>query len=145
MAMYRQAVAASCPDGKAEVGRRESRWETSGRGRLTTAAAARNAPSSPNITVATNTAGRQRRVMARKATQVTTPTMRIAWVAPSVLKIWLQWFRLGVRWAANQCGTVWSPSRLPFPFLVIMISLPMPVIAPRISTQATSTPAAIRP
>ena len=64
---------------------------------MTTAAAARNAPSSPNITTATNAAGRQLRVKARNATQVATPTMRIAWVAPRVLKIPLQWVRLGVR------------------------------------------------
>ena len=40
----------------------------------------------------------------------------------------------GVGCAANQCGIVWSPSRLPFPLWVIMISLPMPVRAPTIST-----------
>ena len=99
-------MAASCPDGNAEVGRFVSRCVTSGRGRFTTAAAARNAPSSPNITTATNAAGRQCRVMARKATQVTMATMRIAWVAPSVLKSPLQGVRDDVRWAANQCGMV---------------------------------------
>jgi hypothetical protein len=69
--------------------------------------------------------------------------MRIAWVAPSVLKIWLQWVQPGVRCAANQCGIVRSPSTLPFPSLVT--SSPRPTMMPRISTQATRTPAAMRP
>jgi len=41
--------------------------------------------------------------------------MGIAWVAPSVLKIRLQWVQPAVRWAANQCGIVRSPSTLPWP------------------------------
>ena len=69
--------------------------------------------------------------------------MRIAWVAPSVLKIRLQCVQVGVRWAANQRGIVRSPSTLPWPSLVI--SSPMPTMMPRISTQATRTAAAMRP
>jgi len=46
---------------------------------------------------ATKTTGRQRRVTARKTTQVARARMRIAWVAPSVLKISLQWVQPGVR------------------------------------------------
>ena len=136
-------MAASCPDGYAEVGRCRSSCVTSGLGRWTTAAATRKAPSSPAMTVATKTTGRQRRVTARNTTQVASATMRIAWVAPSVLKISLQWVRPGVRWAANQCGIVRSPSTLPLPALVT--SSPIPTMMPRISTQATRTPAAIRP
>ena len=45
MATYRHVVAAMCPDGNADVGRFESRCVTSGRGRLTMAATARNAAS----------------------------------------------------------------------------------------------------
>src|SRR5690242_2536936 len=133
------------PDGNADVGKFESRLGTSGRGRLTTAAIVRKAASSPNMTTARKTTGRQRRVTARNTTQLTTPTMRMSWVAPRLLPIWLQWFSADVRCAANQCGIVWSPRRLPFPLRVIMISLPMPVRAPTISTQHTTTPAAIRP
>src|ERR1035438_7293555 len=95
IATYKQVVAAMCPEGNAEVGRCLSRWVTSGLGRLTTAAAVRNAASSPNMTVAMNTTGRQRRVTARKTTQVARATMRIAWVAPSVLKTWLQEVKIG--------------------------------------------------
>src|SRR6267142_2733013 len=54
------------------------------------------------MTAATKTTGRQCRVTARNTTQVASATMRIAWVAPSVLKISLQRVRPGVRWAANQ-------------------------------------------
>ena len=97
------------------------------------------------MTTATKTTGRQRRVTARNTTQVTTATMRMSWVAPRLLAIRLRWFSDGVRWAANQCGIVWSPSRFPFPLWVIMISLPMPVRTPTISTQATTMPAAMRP
>src|SRR5271156_5192907 len=67
----------------------------------------------------------------------------IARVAPSVVKIRLQWVQPAVRWAANQRGIVWSPSTLPLPSLVI--SSPIPTITPRISTQATTTAAAMRP
>src|ERR1039457_6968450 len=87
--------------------------------------------------------GRQCRVTARNTTQVATATTRIAVVAPRVVKIRLQWVKLGVRWAANQCGIVRSPSSLPFPSLVT--SSPIPTMTPRISTQATRTPAAIAP
>ena len=97
------------------------------------------------MTTATKITGRQRRVTARNTTQVATLTMRMSWVAPRLLAIRLQWFSAGVRCAANQCGIVRSPSRLPFPLWVIMISLPMPVRMPTISTQITTTPAAIRP
>ena len=69
--------------------------------------------------------------------------MRIAWVAPSMVKIRLQRVQVAVRWAANQCGIVRSPSTLPLPSLVI--SSPMPTMRPRMSTQATTTPAATRP
>src|ERR1035438_6596523 len=112
-ATYRQVVAAMCPEGNAEVGSLWSRWGTFGLGRLTTAAAVRNAASSPNMTVAMNTTGRQRLVTARNTTQVARATMRIAWVAPSVLKSSLQEVKAAVRWAANQCGIVVSPSTLP--------------------------------
>ena len=145
MPTYRHVVAAMWPDGNADVGRCESRLGTSGRGRLTTAAIVRKAASSPNMTTARKITGRQRRVTARNTTQLTTPTMRMSWVAPRLLPIRLQWFSADVRCAANQCGIVWSPSRLPFALWVIMISLPMPVRAPAISTQITTTPAAIRP
>ena len=49
---------------------------------MTTAAATRNAPNSPTMTVATYTTGRHRRVTANATTQVAMATMRIACVAP---------------------------------------------------------------
>ena len=134
-----------CPEGNADVGRLESRCGTSGRGRFTMLATSRNAASSPNMTTARKITGRQRLVTAMNTTQAATLTMRMSWVAPRLLTIRLQWFSVAVRCAANQCGIAWSPSRFPFPLPVIMISLPMPVRAPTISTQATSTLAAIRP
>jgi hypothetical protein len=45
------------------------------------------------MTTATKITGRQCRVTARNATQVASATMRIAWLAPSVVKIRLQWVR----------------------------------------------------
>jgi len=143
MPTYRHVVAAMWPDGNADVGRFESRLGTSGRGRLTTAAIVRKAASSPNMTTARKTTGRQRRVTARNTTQLTTPTMRMSWVAPRLLPIRLQWFSADVRCAANQCGIVWSPSQLPLPYLVT--SSPKPTTTPRMSTQATATPAATAP
>ena len=95
------------------------------------------------MTAATNRTGRQCRVTARNTTQVVSATIRIAWVAPRVLKTRLQRSPPGVRWAANQCGIVWSPSTLPLPALVI--SSPRPITMPTISTQATTSPAATRP
>src|SRR5215472_6604744 len=103
---------------------------TSGLGRLTTAAVMRNAASSPSMTVARQTTGRQRRVTARKTTQVARVTIRLHRSQPDV------------RWAANQCGIVRSPSTLPLPSLVT--SSPAPTTTPTIRTQATRIPAAIR-
>ena len=80
------------------------------------------------MTAATKTTGRQRRVTARKTTQVARAAMRIAWVAPSVLKTRLHCVQPGVRWAANQCGIVRSPSTLPLPSLVT--SSPRPTMMP---------------
>ena len=95
------------------------------------------------MTVAMKMTGRQRRVTPRNTTTVAADTMRIALVAPRLLKIRLQRVRAGVRWAANHCGIVRSPSTLPFPALVT--SSPNPTTMPRISTQAIRIPAAMRP
>ena len=49
----------------------------------------------------------------------------------------------GVRWAANQCGAVVSPSMLPWPALTI--SSPRPMTMPTITPGRSGTPAATRP
>src|SRR5450755_74718 len=86
--------------------------------------------------------GRQCRVTARKITHAATATMRIPVVAQATLTSLLHVLRAGVRCAANQRGMAVSPSHLLW--LYFTTSSPKPTITPRISTQATTRPAAIR-
>src|SRR5580704_15611230 len=88
------------------------------------------------------TTGRQCRVTARKITHAATATMRIPVVAQATLTSLLHEFRVGVRCAADQRGIAVSPSHLSW--LYFTTSSPKPTMTPRISTQATTTPAAIR-
>src|SRR6266702_5750950 len=106
------------------------------------AAAVRNIATSPTRRVAMYTAGRRRRVTPTNTRQTNAAAAMMTTVVPSVLRIRLQRFSVGVRCAANQRGMVRSPRSLPLPSLTT--SSPSPTIRPRNSTHATSSRAATR-
>ena len=143
VAMQMHSIAATCPDGYANVGRCGSSCATSGRGRRTTAAPTRNPPSSPIMSVATNMTGRQRRSTASATTHVAIDAMSIACVAPIVLPTELHAVNVGVRRVPNHRGMVRSPSTLPLPNLTM--SSPTPMTIPTMRTHAITTPAAAAP
>jgi hypothetical protein len=104
IAVQTQMVAAMWPDGNAPVGTSSS-WPTGGRGRSTAAWLVRNRVSSPTITSATKSTGRQRRQNARISGQNTREISRIAWVSPALLAQKLTSSSGGVRCAANHSVT----------------------------------------